>query len=179
MPFNLLKKYPELLEIMSLSENDRKVSLRRIFKRDIEDNDNFKFRNKQIRPIKIDGQIPMETLFEHLTTERIEITDESGRKFNKPIFERDRSERLHWIKYHIEENKTHKFIVFSCIERNPKLRKNVTNTYLYDIEQKYIIVLEVQKSGIDYYLVSAHYLNKKWGEKNIKNKLKKKLNDVV
>ena len=48
MPFNLLKKYPELLEILHMNEHQRKESLMRIYKRDIEDNPNFKFREKQI-----------------------------------------------------------------------------------------------------------------------------------
>ena len=38
MPFNLLKKYPELLEILHMNEHQRKESLMRIYKRDIEDN---------------------------------------------------------------------------------------------------------------------------------------------
>ena len=52
MPFNLLKKYPELLEILHLNEHQRKKSLMGVYKRDIEDNPNFKFREKQIYPIK-------------------------------------------------------------------------------------------------------------------------------
>lgn len=50
MPFNLLKKYPELLEILHLNEHQRKKSLMGVYKRDIEDNPNFKFREKQIYP---------------------------------------------------------------------------------------------------------------------------------
>ena len=59
MPFNLLKKYPELLEILHMNEHQRKESLMRIYKRDIEDNPNFKFREKQIYPIKSDGVADM------------------------------------------------------------------------------------------------------------------------
>ena len=54
MPFNLLKKYPELLEILHMNEHQRKESLMRIYKRDIEDNPNFKFREKQIYPTRSD-----------------------------------------------------------------------------------------------------------------------------
>lgn len=38
MPFNLIKKYNDLLDIMGLSEAQRIESLRRIFNRDIQNN---------------------------------------------------------------------------------------------------------------------------------------------
>ena len=77
MPLNLLKKYPELLEIGHLTEVDRTNSLKAVFKRDIEDNSNLSFRAKVIRPIK--GEEPaMQLLFRHLTTEEIEEIDEDG-----------------------------------------------------------------------------------------------------
>ena len=41
MPFNLLKKYPELLEILHLGDKERKASLYRVYRRDIEDNEAF------------------------------------------------------------------------------------------------------------------------------------------
>ena len=52
MPLNQTKKYPELLDILSLSEKDRTESLKMIFKRDIEENPNLNFRNKKIYPIQ-------------------------------------------------------------------------------------------------------------------------------
>ena len=52
MPFNKLKKYPELLELNGLDERARQQSLQAIFDRDIADNDNFRFRGKRIYPIK-------------------------------------------------------------------------------------------------------------------------------
>lgn len=39
--FNILKVYPELLDIVGLSERDRQHDLLAIFKRDIEDNFDF------------------------------------------------------------------------------------------------------------------------------------------
>ena len=48
MPLNLTKKYPELLDILSLSEKDRIKSLKMIFKRDIEVNSNLNFRGRKI-----------------------------------------------------------------------------------------------------------------------------------
>ena len=47
MPLNLLKKYPQLLELAHFNEKERADSLTRIFKRDIEDNLNFSFQKKQ------------------------------------------------------------------------------------------------------------------------------------
>ena len=48
MPLNLTKKYPELLDILLLSEKDRIESLKMIFKRDIEENSNLNFRGRKI-----------------------------------------------------------------------------------------------------------------------------------
>jgi hypothetical protein len=175
MPTNLLKKYPDLLEIMHLTEQQRMESLRRVFNRDIQYNPNFKFRTKQIRPIFIDGAATMGNLFNHLTREEVEEANHDGSKHIKRIFEKDRSMRLHWIKFHIEESKKDRIEVFSVIERDVKKRKNVTITYLYDLEQQYVIVLEPQKGGMDYYFLSAYYLNRDYGPKKMKKKLEKKL----
>ncbi|MBC8486206.1 MAG: hypothetical protein ISS16_07560 [Ignavibacteria bacterium] len=179
MVTNLLKRYPELLEIMHLDERDRTISLRRIFSRDIEDNQEFKFRSKQIRPIKIEGKVNMDNLFNHLIKEEIEIVESSGNKYKKRIFEKDRSMRLHWLKEHIDETILDTIEVFSIVERDTRKRKDVKKTYLYNIKEKYVIVLEVQRSGLDYYLLSAHYLNKKHGQKEMNKKVKKKLQDVL
>jgi len=156
MPTNLLKKYPELLEIMHLTEHQRTESLRNVFNRDIQNNQNFKFRSKQIRPIFIDGEASMGNLFNHLTREEVEEIKLDGTKFKKRIFENN-----------IE--------VFSIIERNTKKRKDITLTYIYDLEQEYVIVMEPQNSDMDYYLLSAYFLNKDYGPKKMKKKLKKRL----
>lgn len=68
MPFNKLKKYPELLDIAFMSEKERYNSLRAIFDRDISDNSDFIFRNKRIYPLKSDGIVDMDREFTHLTT---------------------------------------------------------------------------------------------------------------
>ena len=49
---NIIKKYPELLELAYLSEREREHDLHAIFKRDIEDNCQFSFRGWRIYPIK-------------------------------------------------------------------------------------------------------------------------------
>ena len=62
--FNILKKYPELLELTCLNERDRNNDLISIFKRDIEDNNEFAFRSKKIYPTKTDGgEVDMGRLF--------------------------------------------------------------------------------------------------------------------
>ena len=52
MPYNLLKTYPQLLELGHLNEYQRTESLQRVFKKDIEENPELNFRAKTIRPIK-------------------------------------------------------------------------------------------------------------------------------
>ncbi|MCD4737330.1 MAG: hypothetical protein K8R53_14900 [Bacteroidales bacterium] len=172
MPTNLLKEYPQLLELGHLPELEKLNSIRRIFKRDIEVNPDLKFREKTIRPIK--GEEPsMQLLFKHLTTHEIEDVNSDGSKYKKRVFEMDRSQRLHWIKYHIEKRKKDNVEIFSIEERVK--RGTVIRTYIYDKEQKYVIVLEPQRSKQDYYLLSAYYLNKSYGEKKMKKKMKKKI----
>ncbi len=177
MPFNLLKTYPQLLELGHLNEYLRTQSLQSVFKRDIEENPGLNFRTKTIRPIK--GEEPaMVILFRHLTTEEIEIEDENGNKYPKRIFEMDRSQRLHWIRFHLEEKKKDNIEVFSVEERDQKKRKDNIRTYIYDVDQKYIIVLDPQRTQKDYYLVTAYHLNKEYGEKKIKKLMKKRLPEL-
>lgn len=175
MPLNLIKTYPQLLELIHLNEPQRLTSLLGVFNLHIANNPNFKFRNKQIRPTKKDDGIPpMEVLFDHLT--RRDNKDEKGNKTGGRSFEMARSIRLHWIRHHIEELKADNMEVFSYQDRID--RKDVIRTYIYDIEQEYVIILEPQRSGTDYYLLTAYHLNEPGGKKQIVNKLKKKLNEV-
>ncbi len=177
MPLNLLKTYPQFLELGHLNEHQRSQSLQGIFNRDIEGNLGLNFRTKTIRPIK--GEEPaMVILFRHLTTEEIEIEDENGKKYPKRIFEMDRSQRLHWVRHHLEEKKKDNVEVFSVEERDQKKRKDIFRTYIYDVEQKYIIVLDPQRTQLDYYLVTAYHLNKDYGEKKIKKLLKRRLPEL-
>lgn len=174
MPTNLIKVYPQLLELGHLREHERTQSLLNIFKRDIEDNPTLNFRTKIIRPVK--GEEPaMVILFKHLTCEEIQVEGEDGKTYPKRVFEMTRSQRLHWIKFHLEERKKNNVIVFSVEERDQKKREDIIRTYIYDEEQKYLIVLDPQRSLRDYYLVTAYYLNKEYGEKKVKKMLKKKL----
>lgn len=101
MAFNLIKKYPELLEINHYRrDNDRDIILRKIFDRDIQENDKLIYNSKQIHPIKdTDGISSLEVLFDHLTREKTEEIDSNGKRIAcRNVFEPDRSMRIHWIK---------------------------------------------------------------------------------
>jgi hypothetical protein len=172
MPFNLLKVYPELLEIDHLNEKERRDSLMKIFVRDIQDNTTLNFRTKKIWPTKHDP-ISMEVLFDHLTTEEIEVKRDELTAYLRRDYEPDRSKRLHWVRYHIEENKKIDMDIFSAEERVKG--SNVIRTYIFDKTQKYVVVLEPQNTGRDYYLITAYYLNRDWGEKAMKKRMKKRL----
>ncbi|MCK9205024.1 MAG: hypothetical protein M0P58_11405 [Bacteroidales bacterium] len=144
MPLNLLKTYPQQLELAHLNTHQRRTSLSGVFKRDIENNDAFRFRTKQVRPIKKEGQIPMDMLFDHLITR--EDMDDKGNPLRTRSFEMARSERLHWIKHHIDE--------------------------------QYVVILEPQRSQMDYYLLTAYHLNESGGKRQIEKKFKKKLPEI-
>lgn len=161
MDFNLLKEYPDLLDLAYLTVSQRNISLSRIFRRDIEDNSNFNFKGKLIRPTKIEGQASMETLFHHLTTRGDK--DEKGKNIGTRSFEMARSRRLHWIRHLIEIDSKPNLDVFSYEDRVNG--RSVIRTYIYDIEQEYVIILEPQRSETDYYLLTAYLLNEPGGKK--------------
>jgi hypothetical protein len=168
MPLNLLKKYNNLLDIAAMNEFQRKKSLQGVFDRDIANSRSVAFRTKKLNPTPADGQDAMERLFTHLTTV---ITDKSvgGREFDLA-----RSVRLHWIKYHIDENKKDSMFVFSVAEPSG------ARTYIYDKDEFYVIVLEPMRRKNEYYLLTAYYLDgrDKARDKMMK-KYKRKLPDVL
>lgn len=170
MPFNLTKKYNDLLDLLGMNERQRIESLRRIFNRDIEDNPVFTFNGKPIYPTpKENGQIAMENLFNHLT--RKEVDKETHHR----EFDMSRSQRLHWIRHHVERRKKDNMLYFSVAEpRSPR-------TYIYDINEKYVIVLEPRRNRSAYYLLTAYHLEGKDAARNkIMNKYKRrKLGEVL
>lgn len=176
MPLNLIKRYPQLLELSQFNTFQRKESLMRIFKRDIEDNNSFTFRNKNIRPTKVDGELDMQKVYNHLTTRNDE--DENGKKLPSRSFEMLRSVRLHWIRKHIDECIDDNVIVFSCEDRDQNRRKDIIRTYIYNTDKKYVIILEPQRNITDYYLLTAYYLSEKKGKKQIRSKYKNRLSDI-
>lgn len=171
--FNLLKQYPELLDLVNIDERERYLDLQSIFKRDIENNSSFAFRSRFIYPIKTDGDADMGRLFKHLTCEEKIVEDEDGKKYPKRVFDMDRSERLHWINHHIKENTPENLDIFTVEEKDSKKRK-VKKTYIYDKKEEYVIVLEQQRTDA-FYLLTAYHLNKEYGKKAILKKMKKRI----
>lgn len=155
MPLNLIKKYNDLLDLMGMSEIQRKESLHRIFDRDIQDNVNFTFNGKPIYPTPTeDGVIAMENLFNHLTRK------EADKETHHREFDMSRSQRLHWIRHHVEQRKQENMLYFSVAEpRAPR-------TYIYDIDEKYVIVLEPRRNNSAYYLLTAYHLEGKDAARN-------------
>jgi hypothetical protein len=167
MPTNLLKTYNTHLDIAGLSVGDRLASLLRVFDRDITNNQPFKFRNRNIIPTPKDGDISMSTLFRHLTTEVID------QKTKKREFEINRSKRLHWVRHHIDNKKTN-LLCFTVKEPDG------FRTYLYDDDEKYVIVLEPRVPYNTYFLLSAYHLRGKDAQRDkIKKKYKRRHDEIL
>ncbi len=171
MPLNLVKEYPELLTLLG-SPEENKRSLRRIFDRDIANQTNFCFRGIRIHPIKAEGVDSMDTLFTHLTckAEEVEVTGRSSYKHR--VFDRLRSERLHWIAHHINERSPQSIQIFTLQERDQKKREDVTKTYIYDQTEEYVIILEHQRAS-GYYLLTAFHITEASVQRQIKKKMLK------
>lgn len=112
----------------------------------------------------------MNTLFTHLTckSEEVEVTGRSSYKHR--VFDRLRSERLHWIAHHIKECSPQSIQIFTLQERDQKKREDVTKTYIYDQAKEYVIILEHQRTS-SYYLLTAFYVT----ESSVQRQLKKKM----
>ena len=129
----------------------------------------FSFREKKIYPIPKEGMDKLEMLFWHLTTKVVDYST------NHREYDKARSVRLHWIKYHIEEHKKDNMLIFSTKNGREK------RTYIYDKTEQYVIVLEPKEAKrIDseekehpyyyYYLLTAYKLE---GKDKKRNKIEK------
>lgn len=168
MPLNLLKKYNDHLELGAYNVQQRNASLQAIFDRDIAQNNDFKFNQKRIQPTPLDGEIKMSTLFTHLTTV---ITDYNTKQRD---FDIHRSVRLHWVKHHIDIKKQDNMLHFSVKEPQGN------RTYIYDKEEKYVIVLEPLRKINEYYLLTAYHLKGKDLKRNkILKKYRRRLNELL
>ncbi|NLR64758.1 hypothetical protein HGH92_10620 [Chitinophaga varians] len=142
MPTNLTIAYNHLLDLLYNSERENLISFRRVFDRDIAANPNFEMEGRQIHPTTIEGQDKMDVLFRHLTTV---VVDEATRK---RAFESERSIRIHWIKYHIENKND--FLTFNVPDEK--------RTYILNRAEKYVIVFENLRNQQDFYLLTAYHL---------------------
>lgn len=99
MPYNLLKKYNELLDLLGLPVERCIQSLKGIFKRDFEESQ-ATFNGKPVYPTpKNNGELPMLTLFTHLTTE---MTDKF--RDNMLLFSVNEPEGIRTYCYDEDEN---------------------------------------------------------------------------
>lgn len=168
MPLNLIRKYNQLLDLAGYTEPQRKQSLLGVFNQDIANHPNFNFRTKKITPTPADGVIKMETLFTHLTTVMVDKVT------RKREFDMNRSLRLHWVKFHIEEQKQDEMLHFSVQEPEG------FRTYIYDKVEKYVVVLEPLRNKNEYYLLSAYHLTGKDAQRDkMIKKYKRKLNEIL
>ena len=168
MPINLLKKYNQLLELDALNEFQRKSSLMGVFQRDFVNNPHLSFRSRKINPTPAEGQDTMARLFNHLTTVIVD------HKTNHREYDRSRSIRLHWIKYHIEETKKNNMLVFSVNEQEG------IRTYIYDSDEEYVIVLEPLRRKDQYYLLSAYHIEgKDKARKKMMKKFSRRMDDIA
>jgi hypothetical protein len=110
----------------------------------------------------------MDTLFRHLTTEMVDkVTRERD-------FELDRSMRLHWVRYHLDQKKQDNMLLFSVQEREG------VRTYYYDKDENYVIVLEPRRDGESYYLLTAYHIRGKDAQRNkMEKKYKRRLPEVL
>lgn len=168
MPLNLIKTYNQLLDIQGLSEHQRTTSLKGVFDRDFTNRQPIHFNGRQVIPCPQDGAIEMATLFRHLTTIKIDY------QTNQREFDIERSKRLHWARYHIDGKKAINMMLFT-VKEPEGLR-----TYLYDEDEKYVIVLEPRVNKNVYFLLSAHYIQGKDAQRDkMKKKYKRRLNDIL
>ena len=162
MPLNLIKTYNSLLELDAFDEEERNASLMGIFKRDFVDSGNY-FRQKKVLPTLSQGKNTLSIFFNHLVTME-------DRLHRERIYDRNRAVRLHWIKYHLEERQPEHLQVFSVKD------KVAIRTYLYDVQESYVIVLEPRGDN-RYYLLTAYYLLGR-NRYKIEHKLKRRLAKV-
>jgi hypothetical protein len=167
---NLTKIYSALLDFLGLSDIQRTQSLKRIFVRDIEENEYLIFKTKRVHPIK--GEEPqMQNTFTHLTTHSIDVREENGNTYKKRVYENERSVRLHWVCPHIQEGISDALEVFS-VDDGDKIR-----TYIYNRVQRYVVILEPRKNGQTYFLITAYILESR-NVLKIENKMKRKLPNI-
>jgi hypothetical protein len=168
MPLNLLKSYNDFLDLVSLNEHQRLDSLKKVFGENFVNRQPVYFNKKKVIPCPTDGVIEMDTLFRHLTTV---ITD---RATNKREFEMNRSKRLHWVRYHIDCKKKDNMMLFT-VKEPEGLR-----TYLYDVNEKYVIVFEPKLDQNIYFLLTAYYLEGKDAQRDkIAKKYKRRLDELI
>lgn len=167
MVTNLLKIYPDFLDLVGLTEVSNRAALYPVFKRDFIDRPSpLIFRNRPVDPTPKQGEEPMETLYRHLTTV---VTDKATRKRE---FESDRCFRLHWVLVHLNGSCRDSLDVFSIEDADGP------RTYIYNAKHKYVVILEPYRDSSGYYLLTAYHL-KGGDSRKIENKRKRRLPEIL
>lgn len=168
MPFNQLKIYNQHLDLSALNPHQRTLSLKGVFDRDFTDKQPVIFNKKQVVPCPLNGTIEMNTLFAHLTTVVVD------KKTNSRDYDLQRSKRLHWVRFHIDSRKTSNMLFFTVKEPNG------LRTYLYDDDEKYVIVFEPRIKANVYFLLTAYHLEGKDAQRDkIKKKYARRLSETI
>lgn len=144
MPSNLLKIYNQQLELLYGTTHQNLASIRAVFNRDFQNLIQLTFKGMSVKPTAADGEDTMDRLFRHLTTV---VVDNATRKRE---FEADRSIRLHWIKFLIDEKKQNNITLFSIPDEK--------RIYLLDQDERYVIVFEPLRNGSGIFLLTAYRL---------------------
>jgi len=175
--FNNNARYNKLLKFEDLPRDHINELLLTIFDRDIKNNTGFTFRDKPIKPLALCGNNNMDfgELYKHLTTieDTKEVNGRNGKSERKSErkFDENRSKRLHWIKFHTDEElKNDDILIFSYFE--PK----GIRTYIFDKMEKYAVVLEPKKNY--YFLITAYYCIYDHTLRILEGKYNKRLADV-
>lgn len=146
MPFNLLKVYNQLLDLIGMDGPTKSRSLLGVFNRDFVHSSQPVFMEKPIFPTPKGVQNNMDILFAHLTTVIVD------KKEKRREFDMKRSERLHWVRYHLDQRKADDMMVFSVKEPEG------IRTYVYDKAENYVVILEPLRKTAGYYLLTAYYV---------------------
>ncbi|SHO63030.1 hypothetical protein [Algoriphagus zhangzhouensis] len=168
MPLNLLKEYNNLLDLIGMDTPSKYRSLRGVFDRDFIHSSQPTFIGKPVFPTPKEGLDIVDILFAHLTTV---IVDKKERRRE---FDLQRSLRLHWVRFHLDQRKTEDILVFSVKEPEG------IRTYIYDRPEKYVVILEPLKKTTGYYLLTAYYVEGRDAKRNkFEKKYKRRLQDVL
>jgi hypothetical protein len=168
MPLNQIKTYNQHLDLSGLNPQQRGTSLKAIFDRDFTNKQPIMFNNKTVIPCPLNGAIEMDTLFAHLTTVIVD------KKINRRDFDIQRSKRLHWVRFHIDLKKTSNMLVFTVKEPSG------LRTYLYDDDEKYVIVFEPRVKANIYFLLTAYHLEGKDAQRDkIKRKYARRIAEPI
>lgn len=89
-------------------------------------------------------------------------------------FDMHRSMRLHWVRFHLDHSKQDDVLHFSVKEPEG------IRTYIYDVTEKYVVILLPKPKYNVYFLLTAYHLRGKDSERDkiLKKYNKRRLNEI-